>query len=178
MIPSSITLHSASHRITAQLGSQLLNLTFHPPSGGAIPPGNYSLSRPMHNSVYGTFALLSLTRPAAGAAGWINQGWINPRLHSGWVNQGSLGKNWIGSDWINPRAGNRGGVNRDWVNQGWLTQAGADWVQNPMQAANQPGVFVVVERPLAGRNSIVIVAGFAELMRGLEAAGGATVTVA
>jgi hypothetical protein len=143
MVPSSITLHSASSRITARLAGTCLTSFFRQPSGRAIPTGNYIISAPMHNSVYGTFALLS---PVRGAAG-------------------------LGMDWImirvKPQAG-KGQVNLQ-----------ADWVTiDPPLLANRPGVFVLVEKLLAGRNAIVVTGGFAELMGALQQAGGATVTVA
>ena len=144
MIPASITLNSASKRLTAQLGGTYLKCLFRQPAGQAIPPGNYTISPPMHNSVYGTFALLS---PARVASLWA-MGWIEI---DGPVEQGH-------KDWISPRAS-------------------AGWIEMPF-AGNKPGVFVLVEHPLAGRSIILITEGFAELMGALHQAGGATVTVA
>jgi len=98
----------------------------------------------MHNSVYGTFALLSPTRAASP---W-GMGWIDIHGPSAQA----------GKDWIDLRGS-------------------ADWIELP-SLVNQPGVFVLLEQPLAGRNTILITGGFADLMGALHQAGGATVTVA
>ena len=63
---------------------------------------------------------------------------------------------------------NPGVVNGDWIESGWVAPPGQ---------INQPGVFVLVDKPLAGRNTIVVAMGFAELMAALPQARGATVTV-
>jgi len=155
MIPASITLHSASNRLTAQLAGTYVTSIFRQPSGKAIPPGNYILSAPMHNSVYGTFALLSPTREASPQGMlWIDL-WIDIPVAAS------------GKDWVSSRE------SADWV----TTRESAGWIDLP-SVVNQPGVFVLLERPLAGRNTILITAGFAELTAALHQAGGATVTVA
>jgi hypothetical protein len=164
MIPASITLHSASNRLTAQLAGTYVTSIFRQPSGKAIPPGNYILSAPMHNSVYGTFALLSPTREASPQGMlWIDL-WID-------IPVAASGKDWVSSresaDWVTTRE------SADWV----TTRESAGWIDLP-SVVNQPGVFVLLERPLAGRNTILITAGFAELTAALHQAGGATVTVA
>jgi hypothetical protein len=142
MITSSITLHSAFNQLRANLAGKFLTCFFRPLLGATLPPGKYKISSPMHNSVYGTFALLSAAGPAAGVAG-----------HKDWLSA----------------AGPAVGLadHKDWVTR-------SDWIEFSI---NQSGVFVLVARPLAGRNGIVITSGFAELMAALQQAGGATVTV-
>ena len=100
MIPASITLHSASNRLTAQLGGTYVTSLFRQPSGKGIPPGHYTLSAPMHNSVYGTFALLSPAREASvWGMGWIDihgpvgaaaEDWVTTRESAGWIDLPSL----------------------------------------------------------------------------------------
>src|ERR1039457_2278302 len=141
MITSSITLHSAFNQLRANLAGKFLTCFFRPLLGATLPPGKYKISSPMHNSVYGTFALLSAAGPAAGVAG-----------HKDWLSAAG------------PAAGLAD--HKDWVTR-------SDWIEFSI---NQSGVFVLVARPLAGRNGIVITSGFAELMAALQQAGGATVT--
>ena len=154
---SSIPLRSTSNRITGSLAGRPISCFFHPVSGG-LPPGNYKISGPMRNSVYGTFALLTAAGPAPGAA-------VQPGALAGkdWISAGWIEKGWIEKGWMNA-----GWVNRDWIESGWVSPPGQ---------INQPGVFVVMDKPLAGRNGIVVTSGFAELMAALQQAGGATVTV-
>jgi len=135
---SSITLHSAFHQLRANLAGKFLTCSFRPLCGAALPQGRYKISAPMHNSVYGTFALLS-------AAG-VGRGWIDRGVETGWIDRG---------------------VETGWIERGWITTG---WI-------NQPEVFVLVAKPLAGRNCIVITSGFAEFMAALQQAGGASVTV-
>ncbi|MGH9647861.1 MAG: hypothetical protein ACRD4E_13710 [Bryobacteraceae bacterium] len=107
----------------------------------------------MQNSIYGTFALLTAAGPVLGAA----------------IRPGALaGKDWVNTGWINNSSMNAGWVNRDWIHSGWVSPPGQ---------INQPGVFVLMDKPLAGRNGLVITSGFAELMAALQQAGGANVTV-
>jgi hypothetical protein len=169
MVASSVILHSASNRISGYLAGKVFNCLFRPPPGGALPPGNYKISAPMHNSVYGTFALLTAVGPFANPAlrpgATINKDWIT-RPGAGWVNDSR--KDWIdqpGKDWIS-----RPGTD-------WVSRAGAGWIENPLSQVNQPGVVVLVGKPLAGRNTIVIISSFSELMAALEHAGGAAITV-
>ncbi len=170
MVPLSMTLHSASNLIRVQVAGKNLNCPFRSLSGAAVPPGNYTISAPMHNSVYGTFAVLSATRAASGpalhgAAGWINKDWVSPGIAGlGWINKGWVSAPSLNKDWVNSS-----------VNQsGWVTNSGADWVQN----VSEPGVYVMVEKAVSVRNAILITGGFTQLMAALQQAGGATVTVA
>ena len=59
-------------------------------------------------------------------------------------------------------------MNSDWIEKGWVSPPGQ---------VNQPGVFVLLDKPLAGRNGIVITSGFAELMAALQQGGATTVTI-
>ena len=63
---SAVPLHSAPNRITGNLAGRFLTCIFHPISGVTVPPGNYQISGPMSNSLYGTFALLTPAGPAPG----------------------------------------------------------------------------------------------------------------
>jgi hypothetical protein len=158
MITSSITLHSAFNQLRANLAGKFLTCFFRPLLGATLPPGKYKISSPMHNSVYGTFALLSAAGPAAGVAG-----------HKDWLSAAGPAAGVAGhKDWLSA-AGPAVGLadHKDWVTR-------SDWIEFSI---NQSGVFVLVARPLAGRNGIVITSGFAELMAALQQAGGATVTV-
>ena len=58
MIPSWITLNAAASRISARFSGGLVTASFRMSLGGSISPGTYSVSAPMHNSVYGVFAIL------------------------------------------------------------------------------------------------------------------------
>ena len=84
MHPSSIPLRSVSSRITGNLAGRFITCFLHPAPDG-IPPGDYKISGPMSNSIYGTFALLTAAGPAPGAAvqpgalagrDWISTGWV------------------------------------------------------------------------------------------------------
>lgn len=146
---SANTLHSASNQITGNLGGKFLNCSFHPVAGGSLPPGKYKLSRPMHNSVYGTFALATLMGSTRGAGASRTQ----------WIEKQWLQKQWLSAGW----------VTKDWINK--------DWVNNSLTGAGDPGVFVIAGSHLSGRNGIVVTRGFNELMAALGETGGGMIIV-
>jgi hypothetical protein len=53
-----------------------------------------------------------------------------------------------------------------------------DWIKMP-SGAPQAGVQMLVlsDKPIAGRNCLIVSQGFADLLQGLDASGGATLTV-
>ncbi len=189
----SIKFNQTSNTMTANLAGRLCTCLFKPLTGGAIPPGTYKLSAPMQNSVYGPFALLSSASRFTGMgqggsntywieprSGWIEPrtvGWIEPRTVGwieprtvGWIDPRTVG--WIEPrivGWIEPRAGSLGS------SKGRISSS--DWVESPATYLNRHGLFVLVGKPLGGRNTIEITGGFAEFISALAKTGGVEVTL-
>ena len=173
----SIKFNQTSNTMSAHLAGRLCTCLFKPLSGGAIPPGSYKLSSPMQNSVYGPFALLSSASRFTGMGqGGSNTYWIEPR--SGWIEPGTIGwidprtVGWIEPrivGWIEPRAGILGS------SKGRISSS--DWVESPATYVNRHGLFVLVGKPLGGRNTIEITGGFAEFISALAKTGGVEVTL-
>lgn len=76
-----------------------------------------------------------------------------------------------------------------WCVQAKATALADKWIEMPSALASAAaggaaeakaraaGVLVLSDKPIAGRNCLVVSLGFADLMLGLEASGGATLTV-
>jgi hypothetical protein len=165
----SIRFDQTSNTMLANLAGRLVTCLFRPLSGGAIPPGSYKLSAPMQNSVYGPFVLLSsASRPTVTGQGGNNKIWIDiqpraatRRATATWI-EPRLG-------WIEPRAGSLGS-SKDWISS-------SGWIESPATYVNEQGLFVLVGKPLAGRNTIEITGGFAEFISALAQTGGSEVTI-
>ncbi len=52
-----------------------------------------------------------------------------------------------------------------------------DWIKMPSGAQAGVQMLVLSDKPIAGRNCLIVSQGFADLMQGLDASGGATLTV-
>jgi hypothetical protein len=176
----SIKLDSASKQMHSNLAGKLVSCVFNPMSGGAIPPGNYKISAPMRNTVYGPFALLAALGNLLGMGkDWISKGWIEPRVpgqgvRALWIDIRPgvpVGK----ATWIDARSG-FSGANAGWIDLG-IQNSGTSWIENPSSYVDQQGIFVIVGKPLSGRNTIEITAGFSELISALAQAGGSEVIV-
>ena len=178
----SIKLDPASKQFHANLAGKLVSCVFNPMSGMAIPPGNYKISAPMRNTVYGPFALLAaLGNPLGIGRDWISKGWIEPRVSG----QG-LRAQWIDirpgvpvgrASWIEVRSG-FSGANAGWIDPHFgIQNSRTSWIENPSSYVDQQGIFVIVGKPLSGRNAIEITAGFSELISALAQAGGSEVIV-
>ncbi|MFB3827865.1 MAG: hypothetical protein ACE15B_13925 [Bryobacteraceae bacterium] len=126
----------------------------------------------MRNSVYGTFALVSPV------GGWNQEQWIGPALHEKWIGP-SYHEKWIGpafgeKGWLGPSGMKWSGPSA--VQDKFVTlEPGKQWLGG--MSIVPLGAIVVSDRRLAGRNCLVIVTHFADLMDALEAAGGALVSV-
>ncbi len=140
-------LSSATNQIRAILAGKHLLCSFKRLSGSAIPPGKYKLSAPMKNMVYGQFVLLS---PVSRSLGWID----NPVRAAGWIDNPVRAAGWVG----NPARG-------------------ADWIENPIPNLDQEGIFVLVGKPITGRNAILITSGFADFISALAQTRGSEITV-
>lgn len=146
--------------LIAHIGGRTFHLMIQP--RGAPPPGNYDIHPPVQDPVYG---MLALMLPAAGpAAPHGEKDWkywtYQPAMHANApaalspyqpVKLGSPAY----AKMVSPAAG----------------------LSRPESPSQGPQVFVISDRPIPGRNAVVISSGFADLMDALRASGGATIQV-
>ena len=150
------TLSSATNQIKAHLAGRHLLCSFKPLSGRAIPPGKYKLSAPMKNVIYGPFVLLSPVSRSSAPRDWID---IYSRSQ-GLGRAGIQSTQWIDNPAID-----------------WIDNPSIAWIENAAPCFNQQGIFVLVGKPLAGRNAILITWGFADFISALAQTGGSEITV-
>jgi len=140
-----------SRVIAGNLGGKALCCSMRPAQGGTLPPaGDYQILAPMNDPVYGRVALMA----PVGGSGAVDVGLT---LQKCLVAVGAAS----GAGWDFSVTVNKKGFKLD------ATPAGATSGQ----------CFVLSNQPVLGRNCIVVSSGFADLMDGLQAAGGARVTV-
>jgi len=157
VIGARLMFQAGSRTIAGSLGGRFLHCTMRPAQGGALPPaGDYEILPPMNDPIYGRVALMV----PVGVAGAIRTGLTMEKAV-----QSSVA--FLKPD-VTP------------------TAKGQKDYEKPMAArrmGHPPGAaggqaFVLSDRPVLGRNSIVVSSGFADLMDALQTSGGARVTVA
>jgi hypothetical protein len=139
-----------SRTISGSLAGKFLQCTMRPPQGGTLPPaGDYAILAPMNDPIYGRVALMV----PVGGSGAVDVGL-------------TLQKCLVA------------------IKLTFKPDAGPSPVA--FGVAKKPGgtaagdvsqVFVLSDKPVLGRNCIVVSSGFADLMDGLQTAGGARVTL-
>lgn len=171
VVGARLMFQAGSRTITGSLGGRFLHCTMRPPQGGALPPaGDYEILPPVSDPVYGRLAVMapvggSFNPPAAGCRSYPA------------VTQKLFFKPDAAKFWEKPLATAVSGK----VFQKPLATAVSDRriAFKPDQTPGAAGaqVFVLSDRPVLGRNSIVVGSGFADLMDALQTAGGARVTM-
>ena len=139
-----------SRTIAGNLSGKFLHCTMRPAQGGALPPaGEYEILPPVSDPIYGRLALIV---PAGGSAAI------------------RIGKHGRLSATISDVS----------VQVCFGKSAVSGFIERPDTTKSAAGgqVFVLSDRPVLGRNCIVVSSGFADLMDGLQTSGGARVTVA
>jgi hypothetical protein len=152
----SVTLHAADNRITAQHAGKNLSLSFQRTTDGAIQPGTYTLSAPVRDIAYGTFAVLIPRQKSAGSEGSTHKDRIEV----------------TGEQNARPCRvfGGAAAVRKN------LEARGA-WTKPEVSEHDHSSVMLVSTRKVPGRDVLVIRQGFFDLMSALSAAGGAEVQV-
>jgi hypothetical protein len=136
---------AGSRVIAGNLAGISLYCTLRPSQGGALPPaGDYEISAPVSDPIYGKLALMT---PAGGSAA---------------IPIGKFEKHLQKSD-------------HELANT-FASVSGFLKFWRP--GASGGPFFVISGQPIVGRSTIIVTAGFADLMDGLQTAGGANVTVA
>jgi hypothetical protein len=152
----SVTLHAADNRITAQHAGKNLSLSFQRTTDGVIQPGSYTLSAPVRDIAYGTFAVLIPRKQSADS---------DNRSHQDQAKA---------TDEQNVRScrvfGGAAAIKKN------LEARGA-WTKPEVSAHDHSSVMLVSTRKVPGRDVLVIRQGFFDLMSALSTDGGAEVQV-
>jgi hypothetical protein len=149
VVATRLMFQVASRAIAGNLGGKPVHCMMRPAQGGALPPaGDYEILPPVSDPIYGRLALMA---PAGQLAA-------------------------IEWNWTTAPAGGLA------ASEKYLKDAAKFW-EKPLgeqkpDSAGGGGVFVLSDRPVLGRNCIVVSSGFADLMDALQTSGGARVTVA
>jgi hypothetical protein len=159
-----LLFQAGSRVISGNLAGKFLNCTMRPPQGGALPPaGDYQILAPMNDPIYGRVALMV----SVGGSGAVDVGLT---LQKCLVAVGAASRGgWdvtVNAKALKPDVRSTAMSNR---------KMGMPDASPPGQTSGQ--VFVLSNKPVLGRNCVVVSSGFADLMDGLQAAGGARVTV-
>jgi hypothetical protein len=161
-----------SRTIVGSLGGRFLHCTMRPAQGGALPPaGDYAILPPVSDPIYGRLALMA----PVGGSGAVDVRWklvVNPSAVSGKLVDKPLTTAVSGKVFEKPDA------RRTAIGQKLFEKPIDFQKADPIHSAGGGQVFVLSDRPVLGRNCIVVSSGFADLMDGLQKAGGARVTVA
>jgi hypothetical protein len=181
-------LKLSNNTITGNLGGKYLHCAVRMSQGTGSPaPGEYVIPPPESDAIYGQTALvLPLKQGSAGYAGmsvWakvaradkIDQpsGWAQTELKMGFA---------PAMKWAAPLAGSAPASKMAAPRPGLASSAGGGAAESAGGAgaerqALSREVLVLSDKPIAGRNCLVVSLGFADLMLGLQATGGATLTV-
>lgn len=164
-----------SRVIAGNLGGKSLCCAMRPAQGGTLPPaGDYEILPPMNDPVYGRVALMvpvggsgavraqmAMQKCLVTAKLFMKPDWGTPAVATKFETPPAVGMKFerpagVGMKFERPPA-----VGTKFERPG----------------ANGGQVFVLSNRPVLGRNCIVISSGFADLMDGLQTSGGARVTV-
>ena len=174
-----LLFQAGSRTIAGNLAGKFLCCTMRPPQGGALPPaGDYVILPPMNDPIYGRVALMAPVGRAGGirpeltmqkclATATFLKPDVTPAAVSGKLLEKPLGAAAIGA-----KVFQKPGAT--------ATSIGAKVFEKPLEkrGAGAGQVFVLSDRPVLGRNCVVVSSGFADLMDSLQTAGGAGVTVA
>jgi len=169
VVGARLMFQAGSRTITGSLGGKFLHCTMRPPQGGALPPaGDYEILPPVSDPVYGRLAVMA----SVGGSGATKDPDKGTVIGQKWFRKPDAAK-----FWEKPLATAVSGK----VFQKPLATAVSDRriAFKPDQTPGAAGaqVFVLSDRPVLGRNSIVVGSGFADLMDALQTAGGARVTM-
>lgn len=203
VVATRLMFQAGSRTIAGNLGGKFLHCTMRPAQGGALPPaGEYEILPPVIDPIYGRLALMT---PVGGSGGILAQkhpdklfnlaavsdkrfyppavsdkvyqkpdaalpalsGKVFPKM------SGKLSPAASASFFLKPDAAKFG-------EKPLATAVSDKFFQKP--DASPPSaaggqVFVLSDRPVLGRNCIVVSSGFADLMDGLQTSGGARVRV-
>jgi hypothetical protein len=175
---------SAGGTITGNLAGKLIHFAARPGrAGGQPPPGNYDIHPPVNDPIYGLIALMTpsgsqnLPNAEHFAKGKYSPSVIKGTPVSQFQKVEPAMKNCVAPAFkycYSPKTtladGGRFAAARKMVD---LASGGKEG-KDPFGSQ----VFVLSSRPILGQNSLVIMTGHADLMDALQAAGGASVTVA
>lgn len=147
-------LKFSKNAITGNLAGKPIHCVARITEGTGSPPaGVYTIPPPMRDPVYGLTALLLPLEQggAPGTAAGINyiKGYAQAKASA------------LAEKWAAPPSA-------------LVAAAGGSTAEAKAMAT---GVLVLSDKPIAGRNCLVVSLGFADLMLGLETSGGATLTV-
>jgi hypothetical protein len=148
-----LQLVSKNGAIKGNLGAQFVNCTIKPASqGGAPPAGVYQMLLHSNDPFYGSVALLVAARGSS--AGTPSAKWT-------WV-KGGAPKAGITATWV------QGGEppTAMWWHDSWAPKVGGS-----------ARVYVISDKRVPGRNSLIVSSGFPALLAALQSAGSASVTV-
>jgi hypothetical protein len=152
IVATRLMFQAGSRVISGNLAGKFLNCTVRPPQGGALPPrGGYEILPPMNDPIYGRVALMV---PAGGSG----------EIIAGLTMQKCL---------VTAKVYGRFEAGPTTMSNKKFSKPDA----SPPDATSGQ-VFVLSDKPVLGRNCVVVSSGFADLMDGLQTAGGARVTVA
>ena len=166
-----MTFHRGSGALSGSIGGKHLHIVTRPAHGSAaLPAGEYAIHPPVIDPIYGAVALVVPTAGPSNPAG----------------DTVSYIKNAPANKWSAPANKYSAPVNKlsaptnKWSAPANKYSAPTDKWASPMPAGESglnETVFVLSQKAIPGRNSIIVSSGFADLMDALHAAGGATITV-
>ena len=194
-----LTYSMAGGRINGYLGNKHIHIVVRPAQVGNGPAaGHYIIHPPVNDPIFGMIAnmtpqsavsitkvvdktspLFKIKSPSYGVekANMVKGWWpfdppnmLKIKLPSYGADQANMVKGGLPSYGLDPAYVGKGegssyGLNPAYMVKGWSPSYGGD------------GSFVLSSRPIAGKNTLVISLGYADLMDALRAAGGASVTV-
>ncbi len=177
----------ANGTVTGFLANKAINFKTKPATPGSTPPrGNYIISPPMNDPIYGPVAIMTPVNSSSPGSTMVKTiGWEKPaaiHFDMGPASQKVFGpgfrKEGLGSSG-NPAA--QKDVYAPAAQIGWGNPAAIQFDMGPAFAKQGPlkpnVVFVLTSRPISGQKSLVVTSGFADLLDALQTAGGTTVTV-
>jgi hypothetical protein len=169
----SITLNfgRSTRVIAGSLGGKFLHCTMRPARGGALPPaGEYEILRPVIDPIYGRLALMA---PVGGSGGILAE--KHPDKLSA-IGQKLFQKPNATLPAVSGRLPGKldaSAVSALFIKFDQASPATGKPIDTHGTAGGQ--VFVLSDRPVLGRNCIVVSSGFADLMDALQTSGGARV---
>lgn len=152
-----LLFQAGSRTIAGNLAGKPLYCTLRPPQGGSLPPaGDYGILPPMDDPIYGRVALMA---PFGGSGAILTQLTMQKCMVTAMPTASGA------YEFFKPDA---------------MAVSNKKFSKPDAPSSGVAGgpCFVISNQPVLGRNCIIVSAGFADLMDGLQAAGGARVTVA
>jgi len=149
VVGARLMFQAGSRTITGNLSGKFLHCTMRPPQGGALPSaGDYEILPPVSDPIYGRLAVMA----PVGGLGATKDVDKSRSACSGFFEKPDAA----------PRA---------------MSGRRMDFEPDRTHGAGGGQVFVLSDRPVLGRNSVVVSSGFADLMDALQTSGGARLTV-